>query len=106
MIKPSDLDIARLFKQRIQVISPVCKLVVFGSRARGDAAPDSDLDIFIEIPELNKHLRSQIHEMAWEIGFEHGLVITTLITTTALLTDSLLSANPIFQVIDVEGVPV
>jgi predicted nucleotidyltransferase len=80
--------------------------VVFGSRARGDAAPDSDMDIFIEVPALTKQLRTQIDDIVWEIGFEHDLVITTLITSTALLINSPLADNPILLAIDVEGVPV
>jgi predicted nucleotidyltransferase len=48
----------------------VLDLRVFGSRARGDAAPDSDLDVFIELDGCDPELRQRISEIGWEVGFE------------------------------------
>jgi predicted nucleotidyltransferase len=106
MIQAQDFQIASLFKQRLQAITPVKRLIVFGSRARGDAVRDSDLDVFVELPELNKNLRQQVIEIAWEIGFENGVVISVFLTSTPLLKDSPLAGNPILRAIQLEGVPV
>jgi len=86
---------------------PIQRLVVYGSRVRGDYAQDSDLDIFIEVPGLliNK-LRREISEIAWEIGLKNDRVISTFVATTASIQTGAVGANPILHAIDLEGIPV
>ena len=73
---------------------------------RGKASPESDLDIFVEIPQVTPELRQEIYNTAWEVGYEYGIVISTFLVSTAALVNSPLAANPILQAIDREGVVV
>jgi len=106
MLEPQDAQIARLLKQRIQTISQIEKMIVFGSRARGDADAESDMDVFIEVPILTPSIHQQILETAWEIGLDNGLVISPFLASTSLLTNGPLAGNPILRVIQSEGVAV
>lgn len=45
MLNKTDRVIAREFQRRLAAVAPVLDLRVFGSRARGEATPDSDLDV-------------------------------------------------------------
>ena len=106
MLQTQDLQIARQLKQRLQTIIPVKRFVVFGSRARGNADQGSDLDCFIETARVTPNIRKQVYDIAWEIGFEHEIVISTFLASSSLLVDSPLAANPILRAIEVEGVAV
>jgi len=104
MLGEIDRQIVREFHRRLAALAPVLDLRVFGSRARGDAAPDSDLDVFIELEESTPELRQRISEIAWEVGFEMDRVISTVVTTRAELEHGAMGANPLILNVEQEGV--
>lgn len=99
-----DRYIVRVLQQRLAKIVPILDLRVFGSRARGDASPESDLDVFIELEEATPEQRQRISEIAWEVGFEMDRVISTLVTTRDDLERGAMGANPLLLQIEREGV--
>jgi len=104
MLTKADRQIVREFQRRLVEIMPVLDLRVFGSRARGEAAPDSDLDVFIELEACTPELRQRISELAWEVGFEMERVISTVVTTRAELEHGAMGANPLVLNVEREGV--
>ncbi len=77
---------------------------VYGSRARGDFIPDSDMDVFLEVVSVSKEQRLKISEIAWEVGFERDRVISTFVVTVEQKKNGPLAANPILSHIEHEGV--
>ena|SRR3990172_9163027 len=104
MLNDTDRQIVREFQRRVAAITPLLDLRVFGSRARGNAAPDSDLDVFIELAECSLELRQRISEIAWEVGFEMDRVISTLVATRAELEHGAMGANPLILNVEREGI--
>ncbi|MCL4297504.1 MAG: nucleotidyltransferase domain-containing protein [Anaerolineae bacterium] len=104
MLTEKDRQIAQEFQRRLEIVVATLDLRVFGSRARGNAAPDSDLDIFIEVETLTPELRQQISEIAWEVGFEFDRVISTIVATRDQLEHGAMGANPLVLNIEREGV--
>ena len=79
-------------------------MCVFGSRARGDATAGSDLDIFLVVDHIDANLREQISEVAWEVGFENDVVLSTFVVTLEQLEHGPVGVSPIIRQIEKEGV--
>jgi predicted nucleotidyltransferase len=60
MIQDSDRKIVSEFRSRLEAIIPILDLRVFGSRARGDATEESDLNVFIKVAELDRSSNENI----------------------------------------------
>lgn len=55
----------------------VLSIQLFGSRARGEAQPDSDMDIVVIVDHLGPELRKSIRFMAVDVWLEYGIYIST-----------------------------
>ena len=79
MMRDEDRRLAQEFAHRVQTKFPDATIWVFGSRARGDAVPGSDLDCLIVLDKPTRKDDRAIRDIAWEVGFENDVVITTII---------------------------
>jgi predicted nucleotidyltransferase len=86
-----------------QALDAPVRLVLFGSYARGQAAPDSDIDVVTIVPKLSKQTLDTILDVAWEISFEEGVVISLIPIAESELRR--LSASPFLQSVEQEGIP-
>lgn len=105
-MKPTDYEIAKELKKRVSYIARVIDFRIFGSRVRGDADEDSDMDIFIEVESMTKELKKKIYNIVWEVGFENFVFISPLIFTKEEIEQSPMKASPIVKSISEDGVPV
>src|ERR1700743_2028928 len=51
-MRPSETDLIDEAARRIAAVAPLAKVILFGSRARGEARPDSDLDLLVIEPDF------------------------------------------------------
>ncbi len=73
----SDL-IAYVIEKIVRAISP-CKIILFGSRSRGQATKSSDLDLLIvhDTGRPNRQVRREIEHLLWGRRFPLDLIVTT-----------------------------
>ena len=74
-----DFIIAHSLKRLVQKRIPLLDVRVFGSRARGDASADSDLDIFLVVEHSTRDIEKYISECAWEAGFDNDVHIVPVV---------------------------
>lgn len=79
---------------------------VFGSKARGNASSDSDLDVMIEIEDYNPVVESAIDDLVFETNLNYDCFISTIIFSRRELEEGPLSESPIYKSIQKEGVRV
>jgi predicted nucleotidyltransferase len=55
----------------------ILSAVLFGSRARGEASADSDVDVLVVIDKEDYRVRKEIRYLAAEVWLEYGLFLST-----------------------------
>jgi len=81
-------------------------LRLFGSRARGDASPESDIDIMIEVEEYTPTVESLIDDTLFEINLSYDCFISAVIFSRKELEEGPLDASPLYKAVEKEGVRV
>jgi len=81
-------------------------LRLFGSRARGDASPESDIDIMIEVEEYTPTVESLIDDTLFEINLSYDCFISAVIFSRKELEEGPLDASPLYEAVEKEGVRV
>lgn len=102
----NDYKIARELKEMLASQANLVDFRVFGSRARGDADAESDMDVFVEVESLTPEVKEKIHETTWAVGFKNFMVISPLIVSRFELEQTALRSSAIIRSITREGVTV
>jgi predicted nucleotidyltransferase len=79
---------------------------VFGSKARGEALPESDIDLMIEIEDYSPIVESAIDDIVFKINLEHDCFISVIMYGRKELEEGPLGESPLYRVIEREGIKV
>ncbi len=104
MMMPQDRLILEAFAGQLRKVLPAAEVFAFGSRAKGSADPESDLDVCVVVPQLGHAEREAIRAVAWRVGFDSGVVIATVKYESRAFHQGPASASPLVQTILTEGV--
>ncbi|MBI3249135.1 MAG: nucleotidyltransferase domain-containing protein [Deltaproteobacteria bacterium] len=85
---------------------PLQSLVLFGSRARGEAEAESDYDVLVVVERIDRKIRATISRCAWEAGFQDCLVIAPIVVTREDVEQSPFRSSLLMQAIRKEGVTI
>lgn len=83
---------------------PLIELRLYGSKARGEGQPDSDLDIMIEIPHYDPVVISEIDDLVYKINLKHDVLVSTVIFGKDELDEGPMSESPLYKVSHHEGI--
>ena len=106
MERDDALQIAKQLEKNLKKIIPNFKMRLFGSFARGEQTHESDIDIYIEIP--NKYyypeIRDKVSDLAWEISFSNDAMIQTNVYSDKEVWGTPRRSSPFIQSIMKEGI--
>lgn len=106
MLNKNEEIAVKALKEQVSSRYPVVDFRIFGSKARGDGSPYSDIDVMIEIAESNPNVESEIYDTVFDINLEFDCFISVIIFTRGEIEEGPLSESPIYKVIMREGVSI
>jgi len=79
---------------------------LFGSKVKGQAGPDSDLDVMIELAERTPEIESEIDDIKFEVNLKNDSFITIIVFGQNELQQGPMKESPVYKIIRKEGIPV
>ena len=104
MFSMKDKMILEELAHRIRIRYPEARIWIFGSRARGDSAWDSDFDICVVLKTTDEETDDFVRNVAWEVGFENERVITSVILSEDGFENGPMSESTLVENILREGI--
>ncbi len=98
-------ELRDLIKQAVRAVESDAEIILYGSRARGDARPDSDWDLLILVDgvvddDREKAIRHRVYEVEWD----EDEVLCSVICNREDWNSPLYRAMPFHQNVDREGI--
>ena len=92
----------------VEVVRHIKKLILYGSRARGDAAEDSDLDLVALVDEKTPALEQSLDEIAYNVMWDHDFkpIISLKVFSEEHFMNSLAQGLSYYRNVEREGVTV
>ena len=103
-MKEKDSHIAFRIRSEIKQIDPKAKVILFGSRARGDAKKESDWDVLVLIDSLNLiEAEDLFRDKIYDLELETGEIISMFVYNKKDW-NSRHKVTPLYRSIKKEGV--
>jgi predicted nucleotidyltransferase len=100
-------QILEAFRRKVAECLPLSQLILFGSRARGDASPDSDMDVVVILDEpVIGRSYDLVSQFAWEVGYPHGIVVVPVVLSRTAWENGPERLSLLAQAVEREGVHV
>jgi uncharacterized protein len=81
-------NLLRLVKSRIKEVDPDSRILLFGSRARGESRKDSDWDFLIlSNRTVDRDFQNRIYDTLFEVELETDEVLTGIVQNLTIWDD-------------------
>ena len=93
--------ITKQFRQILEKRYNILDMKLFGSSARGDFSENSDIDIMVRLPIVNRNIEEELYDIAYDLELEHDCLIDVIV-----LGENLKNYIPLYQNIEKEGIAI
>ncbi len=92
-------------KHAINSVDRQAKIILYGSRARGDFDNDSDWDLLVLLPKSADHEEEkQVRKRLFQLELESGEVLSTIVDTISAWNSERNRFSPFYQNVKKEGI--
>ncbi len=101
-------NIVEEFKRQAEQRFPgeLIRVVLFGSKVRGDATRESDVDVLVVIHSEGWRLGDEIRSLGYALELEHGVVLSIQVMSERHYEELRLCGSQFFKAVEREGVSV
>lgn len=95
----------RRISKAVKRIEPTAEVLLYGSRARGDAGPESDWDILVLLDgEVGRSRESAVVRRLYDLSVETDAVLVAIVHSKQEWDSALYKAMPFRQNVSREGI--
>jgi predicted nucleotidyltransferase len=95
----------RAFKEAVMAAFQGASLTMYGSKARGDSARSSDIDILVALKEkVTPEVEARVFDMAYRVSLDYDVVLGVIVQSDEFLTSPVAGAMPFYCRVMAEGI--
>lgn len=99
-------ELLRRVRMAVREIEPEAQIILYGSRARGDAAPDSDWDFLILLDGPVDHRRATaVRHRLYQVEWDCGEVLSSIVRSRDEWNSTRYRLTPLHAEVEREGIP-
>ncbi len=104
-IKGNEQKAIQLASETLREKFPVQKVILFGSKARGDDDEESDIDLLLLTDRpVSWEERKAISDSLYDIEMSHNVILSSLISTETEWNEGTFSVMPIHDEVEEQGI--
>jgi predicted nucleotidyltransferase len=93
--------VTKQFKQKVEKKYNILEMKLFGSSARLEHTKESDIDIMVKLPKVNREIEEDLFDMAYDLELEHDCQIDVIV-----LSKEFNDTIPLYKSIEKEGIAI